>query len=154
MTDEITYLTPEGKENLEKELQRLIDRRPALAAKLKEAVAMGDLKENADYHDTKEQMGMLEGRILDIEATLRHAVVVEKGGNSEVGIGSKVTIIEDGTTEKEVYTIVGAAEANPREWKISMKSPIGSALLGRKKGDKVTVKTPEGNAVFKIHKIE
>lgn len=154
MPDEVTYLTPEGKENLEKELQRLIERRPALAAKLKEAVAMGDLKENADYHDTKEQMGMLEGRILDIESILRHAVVVEKGDNSEVGIGSIVTITEAGTDEKEVYTIVGAAEANPREGKISMKSPIGNALLGRKKGDKVTVKTPEGDTVFKINKIE
>ncbi|MCS6834610.1 MAG: transcription elongation factor GreA [Anaerolineae bacterium] len=154
MVDEVAYLTPQGKEELERELQQLIERRPVLAAKLKEAVAMGDLKENADYHDTKEQMGMLEGRIQQIEATLRHAVVVDKGGNDEVGLGSIVTIVEEGSTENEVYTIVGAAEANPREGKISVKSPIGAALMHRKKGDKVRVVTPNGETVFKIKKIE
>jgi len=154
MVDEVAYLTPQGKEELERELQQLIDRRPVLAAKLKEAVAMGDLKENADYHDTKEQMGMLEGRIQQIEATLRHAVVVDKGGNDEVGLGSIVTIVEEGSSENETFTIVGAAEANPREGKISVKSPIGAALMHRKKGDKVHVDTPNGATVFKIKKIE
>jgi transcription elongation factor GreA len=154
MVDEVAYLTPQGKEELERELQQLIDRRPVLAAKLKEAVAMGDLKENADYHDTKEQMGMLEGRIQQIEATLRHAVVVDKGGNDEVGLGSIVTIVEEGSSENETFTIVGAAEANPREGKISVKSPIGAALMHRKKGDEVHVDTPNGATVFKIKKIE
>jgi len=154
MADEVAYLTPQGKEELERELQQLIERRPVLAAKLKEAVAMGDLKENADYHDTKEQMGMLEGRIQQIEATLRHAVVVDKGGNDEVGLGSVVTIQEEGSSENEVFTIVGAAEANPREGKVSVKSPIGAALMNRKKDDKVRVITPDGETTFKIKKIE
>ncbi len=156
MSDEITYITPEGKEELERELAMLLnERRPQLAMKLKEAVAMGDLKENADYHDTREQMSLLEGRIQRLENILRNAVLIENTGSTdEVRIGSTVTIREEGSSEDERYTIVGAAEANPRDGKISQKSPIGAALLGRKKNEKVTVETPNGKVVFKIRKIE
>ena len=152
MAKEETYLTKAGENELRKELQHLVElRRPALAQRLKEAVAQGDLKENADYHDAKEQLGFTEGRVQHIEAILRNAVVVEAGGSSdEVRIGSTVTIRENGTDEDEEYMIVGSAEANPRERKISQKSPIGESLLGHKVGDKVTAATPGGQVKFKI----
>ena len=152
---EPVYLTPEGKADLEKELDELINiRRPDLAVKLKEAVAQGDLKENADYHDAKEQQAFVEGRIQYLENILRSATVIESEGNSdEVVVGCHVTIREEGGDEDEVYMIVGAAEASPRDGKISYESPIGKALMNRKKGDKVRVKTPGGELVFKIRKI-
>ncbi len=149
------YLTGDGKDELERELEELKTvRRPELARKLAEAVSMGDLKENADYHDAKEQQGFIEGRIKYIENILRTAVVVENPvSNGVVGVGSTVTIVEDGTSDDEVYTIVGAAEASPAERKISNESPIGAALIGHKKGDKVTARTPAGEIIFKIKKV-
>ncbi len=152
MAAEETYLTAEGEDALRRELQLLKDsRRPALAQRLKEAAAQGDLKENADYHDAKEQLGFIEGRVLQIETILRNAIVVDNSESSdEVRIGSTVVIQEDGIGEGEEYRIVGSAEANPRERKISEKSPIGAALIGAKIGDKVKVKTPDGVIKFKI----
>ena len=152
MASEQAYLTKQGEANLRNELKELIEvKRPELAQRLKEAIAQGDLKENADYHDAKEQQGFIEGRIQHIEAILRHATVIEDNGSSdEVRIGSTVIIREDGTDEDEEYKIVGSAEANPRERKISQKSPIGAALLGKKKGRKVKVETPDGPVKFTI----
>jgi transcription elongation factor GreA len=154
MSDEV-YLTAEGAEELRRELSDLINiKRPELAIKLKEAVADGDLKENANYHDAKEQQAFTEGRIQYLENILRAATIISNDGSTdEVRIGSEVTIREEGGDEDETYMIEGAAEANPREGKISQKSPIGSALLGRKKGDKVKVQTPNGYVTFKIKKI-
>jgi transcription elongation factor GreA len=155
MATDKTYLTSEGREQLERELRQLIEvQRPEIAQKLKEAVAQGDLKENADYHDAKERQGFIEGKIQDIEVKLRTAVIIERDDNSDiVQIGDTVTIREDGTKEDETYTIVGAAEAQPTEGKISNESPIGKALLGAKKGDKVVVQTPDGKIKFKVRKI-
>lgn len=156
MAEEVTYLTPDGKEELEQKLKRLQETdRPALAQRLKEAVAMGDLKENADYHDTREKMSLMDGEIQRLEQILRTAEIIENTGSTdEVTLGCTVTIREDGFDDDEVYTIVGAAEANPRDGKISAKSPIGAALLHRRKGDKVKVDTPDGKVKFKIVKIE
>ncbi len=152
MASEDTYLTKEGEEELRKELKELIEiRRPELAQKLKEAVAQGDLKENADYHDAKEQQGFFEGRIQHIEAILRNAIIItDVGPSDEVRIGSTVVIREDGTDEDEEYKIVGTAEANPKERKISQRSPIGAALIGKKKGKKFKVETPGGVIKFKV----
>lgn len=146
------YLTSAGEAELRNELQHLIEvRRPELAQKLKVAVAQGDLKENADYHDAKEQLGFIEGRVRQLEAILRDAVVVEAGeGNDEVRVGSTVVILEDGEDESEEYQIVGSAEANPRQRKISLESPIGAALLGKNQGKKIKVQTPDGIIRFKI----
>jgi transcription elongation factor GreA len=150
------YLTPEGRAELQQELDNLVNvRRPDLAIKLKEAVAEGDLKENANYHDAKEQQAFIEGRIQYLENILRSAQTISNDGPSdEVRLGSQVTIREDGGDEDETYTIVGAAEANPREGKISHESPIGAALLGRKKNDNVKVQTPAGEIIFKIKRIK
>jgi transcription elongation factor GreA len=153
---EQVYLTAEGKADLERELDELLNvRRPELARKLKDAVAEGDLKENADYHDAKEQQAFLEGRIQYLENILRSAKVIANDGATDmVRLGSEITIVEDGADDEETYIIVGAAEANPREGKISHESPIGAALLGHKKGDKVRVNTPGGDVVFKIKRIK
>lgn len=153
---EANYLTAEGAEELRQELDRLINvRRPELAQKLKEAVAQGDLKENADYHDTREQQAFVEGRIQYLENILRSVVIINTNGTRDVvQIGSEVTIREEGAEEDETYMIVGAAEANPREGKISHESPIGSALLGQRKGASVQVDTPGGVAKFKIRQIK
>ncbi len=150
------YLTAEGRAELQQELDNLINvRRPDLAIKLKEAVAEGDLKENANYHDAKEQQAFIEGRIQYLENILRSAqTIVNDGPSDEVRLGSQVTIREDGGDDDEVYTIVGAAEANPREGKISHESPIGASLLGHKKGENVKVQTPAGEIIFKIKKIK
>ncbi len=155
MSDDI-HLTPEGAEALRRELDELVSvRRPELAQRLREAVADGDLKENANYHDTKEQQSMVEGRIHYLQDILRRATVVINDGPSDVvRIGSLVTIQEIGADTEETYTIVGAAEANPREGKLSEKSPIGAALMGRKRGDKVKVNAPAGEISFKVKRVE
>lgn len=153
---EQSYLTEEGAAELRRELENLIHvRRPELAMKLKEAVAEGDLKENADYHDAKEQQAFIEGRINYLENVLRSATIITPDSNSEVVVlGSEVTIREEGMDDDETYSIVGQAEANPREGKISNVSPIGAALLGKKKGDKIRVATPGGETIFKIRSIK
>lgn len=155
MTSE-NALTPEGYADLKRELDTLITvRRPELAKKLAEAVAEGDLKENANYHDAKEQQAFIEGRIKYLEHILRTATIIQREGKTDVvSLGSMVTIIEEGYDDEETYCIVGAAEANPAEGKISNLSPIGAALLGAKKGDKVRVKTPNGETVVKIKSIK
>lgn len=153
---ESVYLTAEGAEELRQELETLTTvRRPELARKLREAVEDGDLKENANYHDTREQQALVEGRIQYLENILRSAQIISKDGNTDiVQLGSEVTIREEGSDEDETYIIVGAAEANPREGRISHQSPIGSVLLGRRKGDTVRAATPAGEMVFKIRHVK
>lgn len=155
MSSEV-YLTPEGKEKLERELKELVEtKRPELALKLKDAIADGDLKENANYHDAKEQQAFLEARIREIERTLRAAIIVEDSDETGlVQVGSEVTIVDLEYDETETYRIVGAAESDPSRGYISNESPIGAALLGKKRGDSVKVKTPGGVMEFKIKKIK
>lgn len=143
MNDQI-ILTTAGKEKILAELAELKGvKRLEIARRLKSAIEMGDLSENADYKAAKEDQGFLEGRILELESTLANAIIVDDAvmDNSVVQIGSTVTILEDGD-EEEVYQIVGANEANPREQKISYVSPIGSAVLNHKKGDVVEILLP------------
>lgn len=148
------YLTKEGAADLRRELEELVNvKRPELANKLQEAIALGDLSENADYHDAKEQQAFLEGRIRYLENLLRGATIIEdsaQGGPAGVvRLGAQVTVvIED--DPPTTYTIVGAAEANPAEGKISNESPLGAALLGRKKGDTVMIDVPAGQLEYKI----
>ncbi len=153
---EPVYLTAEGRDEMAKELSFLVNvRRPELAAKLKEAVSQGDLKENADYHDAKEQQAFVEGRVKYLENLLHSAEIISSGSDDgTVTVGARVTIVEVGEEEEEDYTIVGAAEANPSVGKISNQSPIGMALLGHKAGDKVKVTTPEGEITFKIKRVK
>lgn len=150
------FLTEEGAAELRRELEELKTvKRPQLAARLKEAISQGDLSENADYHDAKEQQAFLEGRIQYLETLLHSATIVSDNGKktATVGIGSEVTVEESGEPP-ETFIIVGAAEANPREGKISHESPLGRALMGHKLGDKVKVEAPAGQLTFKIKSIK
>lgn len=149
-----TYLTPEGEIKLRAELAELTGpRREQLAQRLRAAIQMGDLSENADYHKAKEDQAFLEGRIQEIETVLRTAVIVEKTKGDVVTVGSRVTV-QEGDFDPETYDLVGAKEADPRNGKISNESPIGSALMDHKVGDVVEADTPGGKINFKILKIE
>lgn len=148
------YLTPEGAAKLREELKELTGpRREELSQRLRSAIQMGDLSENADYHKAKEDQAFLEGRIQELEAVLRTAVIVEKTGSDIVSVGSTVTVQEE-NFDPETYYVVGAKEADPRHGKISNESPIGRALMEHKVGDVVEAETPGGKLKFKILKIE
>jgi transcription elongation factor GreA len=154
MSQQPIYLTPEGEKKLRAELAELTGpRREELSQRLRSAIQMGDLSENADYHKAKEDQGFLEGRIQEVEAILRMAVIVEKTNSDVVSVGSLVTVQED-NFPPETYSLVGAKEADPRSGKISNESPIGSALMDHKVGDVVVAETPGGQVKFKILKIE
>ena len=149
-----TYLTPEGEAKLKAELKELTGaRREELSKRLRSAIQMGDLSENADYHKAKEDQAFLEGRIQEIEAALRTAVIIEKTRNDVVTIGSHVTVQEE-NFDPETYYVIGAKEADPRNGKISNESPIGKALMDHKVGDVIEAETPGGKLKFKILKIE
>ncbi len=150
------YLTAEGAAKLKEELKILKGpQREAISKRLREAIQMGDLSENADYHKAKEDQGFLEGRIQELEYTLRNATIVEESGlpKTVVDVGVHVTIQEDGF-DPETYYVVGAKEADSRSGKISNESPMGSALLHHRVGDVVQVETPGGTLRLKILKIE
>jgi transcription elongation factor GreA len=149
-----TYLTPEGEAKLQAELAELTGpRREELSQRLRSAIHMGDLSENADYHKAKEDQGFLEGRIQEIEAALRTAVIIENQHTDVVNVGSHVTVQEE-DFDPETFYVVGAKEADPRIGRISNESPIGSALMGHKVGEVVEATTPGGKLKFKILKVE
>jgi transcription elongation factor GreA len=149
------YLTAEGAKNLKVELTDLKGpQREAIARRLREAIQMGDLSENADYHKAKEDQAFLEGRIQELEYILSAAQVVEGAVSKDVvGVGVTVTVQEE-DFEPEQYYIVGVKEADPRAGKISNESPIGRALMDHKVGEVVEAQTPGGSIRLKILKIE
>jgi transcription elongation factor GreA len=150
------YLTAEGKTRLKAELEELKGpAREEMAKRLRAAIEMGDLSENADYHKAKEDQAFLEGRIQEMEYILKNAIIIEDTDRpkDEVAIGATVTVQED-DFEPETYYLVGAKEADPRNGRISNESPIGSALIGHKVGDIVNISTPGGELRLKILKIE
>jgi len=153
---QFTYLTAEGAAKLQTELDDLKGpQREAIAHRLRDAIQMGDLSENADYHKAKEDQAFLEGRILELDFTLRNAVIVEEtsGPKNVVAVGVHVTVKED-NYDADTYYMVGAKEADPRAGKISHESPIGRALMDHRVGDVVDVETPGGKVKLKILKIE
>jgi len=148
------FLTPEGRERLEKELEYLRTvRRREVAERIHIAKEGGDLMENAGYDEAKNEQAFLEGRILTLESILKHAVIIEKGPTDRVGLGSRVTVVEEGG-EPETYHIVGSAEADPANGRISNESPLGKALIGHRVGEEVEVQTPGGLLHFRILNIE
>ncbi len=156
MVNQIQYLTPEGLKNLENRLKYLLEvRRPEVAERLRQALEEGgDLSENAEYEDAKNEQAFVEGEVLRLETILSSAQVIEDTGKKDkVVLGARVTIVEDGTKDKEIYFLVGSAEANPKEGKISSESPLGKALLGKKVGDKVKVDAPAGEITFVVKEI-
>ncbi|MGA9174012.1 MAG: transcription elongation factor GreA [Thermoactinomyces sp.] len=149
-------LTEEGLEKLKQELEHLkTTKRHEVAQRLKEAIAQGDLSENSEYDAAKEEQAFIESRIITLENMIRNAKII--GSNLDkniVSVGSKVTIQELPDGDKETYTIVGSAESNPSEFKISNESPIGKELIGRRVDDVVHVATPSGTIQFKIIEID
>ena len=143
-------LTTDGAARLQEELRVLTEeRRPEVVARIRAAKELGDLKENAEYHAAREEQGVVEGRVQTIEALLRGAEVVEAPvAGSAIGLGSTVTVETDG--DEVTYVLVSTSEANPSEGRISVASPVGKALLSRGAGDEVVVRTPQGEARYRV----
>lgn len=157
MTEEdYVYLTAEGLEKIKEELAYLKnDKRAEIAERLELAIAEGDISENADYDYAKQEQAFCEGRIKDLEDSLRRARIIEdRSAGNTVRVGNTVTIVEDGYDEEERYRIVGAHEANPAEGLISNESPIGRALLGARLNQTVTAEVPSGEIKLTIKRIE
>ena len=152
MMQEQEFLTPEGLKKLEEELEYLKSvRRAEVAQRLHDAMEEGEVEENPEYEDAKNEQAFVEGRILTIETILGNAVLIEhKGPAHEIRLGSKVTIAEEGSSDKEHYVIVGSAEADPAGGKISNESPLGRALLGHKTHDEIMVQTPDGPIKYRV----
>lgn len=150
--NDIQYLTKEGFVKIQEELDQLKERRKAVTNRIEDAIKMGDLSENAEYSDAKEEQAFVEGRIAEIEAIIKSSEIIKKKRtHTNVSIGSTVKVKWD-KFEKE-FTIVGPEEADPASGIISNESPLGKAFLGAKKGDKVPVNTPRGEVMYSILEI-
>lgn len=152
MTIQQYQFTKEGIENLKKELDILIKRRPQVVINLSNAREQGDLSENAGYHAAKEELSQIDSRMRELKFLIRLAITPEKTISETVTFGTTVTV-DDGTTKRK-FTIVNALEADPKIGKMSDISPIGSALLNKKLGDIVTVESPNGKMTYKIISLE
>lgn len=141
-------ITQDGKKELEAELKQLKSQRLEIAEKISNARDFGDLSENAEYDAAREEQGILESRIAEIEDILQNASVIKGGSKTKVGLGSRVDIKSGNKSFS--YTLVGPVEADPLEGKISNESPIGQALFGKKVGDSVEIKTPKGSVSYTI----
>jgi transcription elongation factor GreA len=145
------YITEEKKKALEKELKDLKGpKRKEILENLEYVKSLGDLSENAEYHQTREDQGKLEERITKIEQILQDSQVVSGGGGDVIEIGSKVVVLKEGENGEKTYQIVGSEEADMSLGKISNRSPFGKALFGKKKGDSISFKTPNGEVNYKI----
>jgi len=149
-----TYLSRDGLEKLRTELDEMVSiKRPEVANRIHDAKEHGDLTENAEYEDAKNEQAFVEGRIQTLQALIKNATLIDENHSSDhVQIGSTVTV--DGEDGVETFTIVGSTEARPSNGRISNESPVGRALLGRKKGDKVVVHAPAGDMTFAITNIK
>lgn len=155
-TENEIVLTAEGLKRIEQELERLrtVDRKE-VAERIRESKDFGELSENSEYEDAKNQQAFVEGRILELKRVLHNALVIDADEvkTDSVGIGSKVKVRDLDTKDEWVYTIVGSIEADPAEDRISNESPVGEALMDRKVGEKLTIETPAGQMHLKIVKI-
>lgn len=155
MSDEKIYLTSEGFMEIEEELSHLKNtKRPEVIKALKDARALGDLSENADYDAARDEQAMVEGRIVELEKILENAVIIEGNKDGMVDLGSVVTIYYVEDDEEEEYKIVGSKEADPSENKISNESPLAKAIIGAKEGDVRSVESPNGKYDVKIVKVK
>ncbi len=155
MPEEKKYLTPEGLEKIKNELNHLkTARRREISGKIEDALKLGDLSENAEYHEAKDEQGLNEARIRELEEVLNNAEIIENGNGKKknVSVGSTIEVKLDGNSKK--FTIVGPSEANPAIGLISNESPTGQAFLGKKIGDTVEVEVPAGKIKYKIETIE
>ncbi|MCG0278360.1 MAG: transcription elongation factor GreA [Thermanaeromonas sp.] len=153
MAEKEVFLTLGGLKKLEEELEYLKSvKRREVAERIKEAIGFGDLSENSEYEDAKNEQAFIEGRILALEKTLRHARVIDTQElpDNVVSLGSKVTVKDVDSGEEMTYEIVGSLEADPAEMKISVQSPVGKALLGREVGSLVEIQVPDGTLRYQI----
>ncbi len=152
---EDVHITPEGLEAVRREHDELTTvKRPAIVAKIKAARELGDLSENFEYHAAKNEQGMMEARIRELEVIIKNHVLIEaKSPGGVVGMGSTVRFAEDGADE-EIYRIVGPAEADPKSGRVSYESALGKALIGHRVGDQVEIRTPSGAYSVRINAIE
>ncbi len=150
MTERQTFITADGLEKLTEELKQLKTvKRREIAQRIQEAKELGDLSENAEYVEAKNEQAFVEGRIAELEAIVKNAVIIQSEKNSEmVRVGSKVRVKAEGKTES--YSIVGSNEADPKNGRISNESPLGQAFLGRRIGETVEVSVPSGKRLFRI----
>jgi transcription elongation factor GreA len=155
MAEKPIFLTPEGRTKLEAELENLKTvRRSQVAEAIHSAKEEGDIMENSAYDEAKNEQAFVEGRIMTIEQMLKNAVMIdETRATGIVGIGSFVSVLERGDRDDEMYQIVGSAEADPTRGRISNESPVGRALLGKRVGDEVQVKIPDGVRHLKVTEI-
>jgi len=157
MPEKVVYLTRDGRAKLQAELDALIRvTRLEVVERIVQAKDLGDLSENADYETAKREQAFVEGRIRELQHQLSNVHLIDEGANGDnkvVRIGSSVTVFDEADGEEMTYTIVGSAEAKPREGKISNESPIGIALLGKKRGQKVVVPSPDGSYKVTIRRI-
>ena len=151
-----TLLTAEGLKKLEEELMYYKSvRRIEVAERIKIAISYGDISENSEYDDAKNEQAFIEGHIIELENKINTAKIIEENVKGDtVTVGSKVTLLDEEFDEELVYTIVGSSEADPFNNRISNESPVGVAILGKAKGDKVEVNTPDGMVSFKILDIQ
>ena len=154
MNTKPTYISKDGLEKLRHELEEMTSvRRPEVAQRIHDAKEHGDLTENAEYEDAKNEQAFVEGRIQTLEALIKNATIIDEHHSVDlVQIGSTVKV--DGPDGKEAFTIVGSTEAKPTEGRISNESPVGRALLGKKKGEKVTIPAPRGAIHYQIVDIQ
>ena len=155
MAEKPIFLTTEGRAKLEAELEQLKTvRRAQVAERIHSAKEEGDIMENSAYDEAKNEQAFVEGRIMTVEQMLKNAVMIDKTRASDsVGIGSYVTVVERGDDDDEMYQIVGSAEADPTRGRISNESPVGRALLGKRVGEEVQVKIPDGLRHLKVTEI-
>jgi transcription elongation factor GreA len=149
------YLTPEKYESIKKELEELKTvKRKEVAENLEYAKSLGDLSENAEYHEARDAQASLEDRINKLELMLKSATIINSHGTHTVMIGCSVTVQKEGEKETRSFTIVGSEEADMTAGKISMRSPFGQAALGKKKGDSFSFQTPSGTMTYKVVEIK
>ncbi|KPJ85396.1 hypothetical protein AMJ57_03230 [Parcubacteria bacterium SG8_24] len=154
MDQEPVYISAAGLDKLKKELDTLMTgRRREVARRIEKAREMGDLRENAEYHEAKDEAAFIEGRIAELKAMIGRAVIVEGGRSDTVNIGSRVQV-SYGDGKEKTFVISGSTEADPLQGRISNESPIGRALMGRGVGDEVIVEVPSGATTYTIKKIE
>ncbi len=146
------YITKEKHKSLAEELEILVkEKRKEVAEKLEYAKSLGDLSENAEYHEARDTQAAVEDRIKKIENILKNAIIIsEKHTTDVVSVGSKIKVVKEGSRDEKEYTIVGAEESDISSGKISVRSPLGEAVVGKKKGDKFTFNAPSGPVAYKI----
>lgn len=142
------FVTEEGLQKLKDELEALKNRREEIARNIEEAKQLGDLSENASYHEAREAQSFNEGRVSELEDLIRNASIIEKQLGDRIGLGT--TVEAQSESETKVFTIVGSEEANPAEGRVSHESPVGRAFIGRRRGDNVEVDTPKGMIPYTV----